>query len=283
MLTLTNPQWIYKFYYSYTSYDEIPQKIFDDINFELDKRISDNPLVSIIIPAWNEEINILRSIASLSQLTTTIPFEIIVVNNNSTDKTQLTIDRLHVRSFFEKKQGCGPARQLGQENARGKYILLADADSFYPTKWLDEMIMILSKPGVVVVYGRYAFISEDGFPRWQLAILESLKNLIAEIRHFKRPYLNSYGLSMGYIKELGLKVGFIKSNVRGEDGVLTYDLMKFGEVKQVKSSKAVIWTYPRTLQRDGTFFQALIKRIKRDLFRIGDFLNTKVKSHAPRE
>lgn len=283
MLTLSNPQWINKFYYSYTNYEEIPQQVFDEINANLDQRISDEPLVSIIIAAWNEEINILRSIASLSHLDTKIPFEIIVVNNNSTDKTQLTIDRLHVRSFFEQKQGCGPARQLGQENARGKYILLADADSFYPSKWMDEMIMTLSKPGVVVVYGRYAFISEVGFPRWQLAILELLKNLIAEIRHYKRPYLNAFGLSMGYIKELGLKVGFIKTNFWGDDGILTYDLMKFGKVKQVKSSKAVIWTYPRTLQRDGTFFQALMKRVKRDLKRLGDFFNTKVKSHAPRE
>jgi glycosyltransferase involved in cell wall biosynthesis len=283
MLTFTNPKWINSFYYPYQSFEEIPQSLFDAINRDLAQRTSAEPLVSIIISAWNEEINILRSVASLSKLDTQIPFEIIVVNNNSSDNTQLTVDKLHVRSLFEQQQGCGPARQKGQEHARGKYVLLADADSFYPPKWLDEMITILSQPGVVVVYGRYAFISEPGYPRWQLAILETLKNWIAAIRHYKRPYLNTYGLSMGYIKELGLRVGFIKSRFWGDDGALTYDLMKYGTVKQVKSSRAVIWTYPRTLQRDGTLFQAFKKRILRDLGRFGEFFTTKMKSHAPRE
>ncbi|KIO74803.1 glycosyl transferase, partial [Pedobacter lusitanus] len=54
--------------------------------------------------AWNEEINILRCVASLSKMKTAIPFEIIVVNNNSQDKTQETIDQLHVRSFNELSQ-----------------------------------------------------------------------------------------------------------------------------------------------------------------------------------
>lgn len=283
MLTFRNPEWINEFYFPYERFEDIPQHVFDEINKNLDQRTSTEPLVTILISAWNEEINILRSVASLSKLDTKIPFEIIVVNNNSKDKTQDTIDKLHVRSFFEQKQGCGPARQTGQENALGKYVLLADADSFYPPKWMDEMIAVLSKPGVVVVYGRYAFISEPGFPRWQLAILETLKNIIVEIRHHKRPFLNTYGLSMGYIKELGLKVGFIKSRFWGDDGTLTYDLMKFGKVRQVKSNKAIIWTYPRTLQRDGTFFQAFVKRIGRDLGRFGEFFHSKMKYHAPRE
>ena len=282
MLTLKNPKWIEKYNFPYSSFEEIPQFVFDDINLNLSKNISNEPLVTILISAWNEEINILRSVASLSNLDTIIPFEIIVVNNNSKDKTQCTIDKLRVRSFFEEKQGCGPARQTGQINAKGKYILLADADSFYAPKWMDEMIAILSKPGVVVVYGRYAFISESGFPRWKLLILETLKDIIVEIRHQKRPFLNTYGLSMGYIKELGLKVGFIQSRFWGDDGTLTFDLMKFGSVKQVKSKKAIIWTYTRSLQRDGTFFQALFKRLKKDFFRFGDYFHSKMQYHSPR-
>lgn len=283
MLTFKNPDWIKQFYFKYDRYEDIPQGIFDQINNNLDLRTSTLPIVSIIIPAMNEEINLLRSIASLSQLDTKIPFEIIVVNNNSTDQTQKTIDKLHIRSFVEYKQGCGSARQKGQENARGKYVLLADADVFYPAKWLDLMISALSKKGVVVVYGRYCFLSEPGFSRWQLAIHETLKNFMVEIRHYKRPFLNTGGASMGYIKELGLKVGFITSNYRGSDGTMTYDLMRFGKVKQVRSNNATVWTYPRSLQRDGTFFQALVKRVVRDLGRFGEFFHSKMKYHAPRE
>jgi glycosyltransferase involved in cell wall biosynthesis len=283
MLTFKNPKWIDEFFFQYDSFEQIPQHVFDEINKNLSTRLSSEPLVSIVIPTWNEEINILRAIGSLSKIETTIPFEIIVVNNNSTDNTQRTLDKLHVKSLFEKKQGPGPARQTGQEHALGKYVLLADADCFYPPQWLNEMITALSQPNTVVVYGRYAFISEPGFPRWQLAIFETLKNIIAEVRHIKRPYLNTYGMSMGYIKELGLKAGFIRSNYKWEDGALTYDLMKYGTVKQVKSKNAMIWTYPRALQRDGTLLQAFTKRIKRDITRFGEFFHTRMKSHAPRE
>lgn len=283
MLTLRNPKWINKFYFPYKSFDDIPQHVFDNINLNLEKITSNEPLVSVVIPAWNEEVNILRSIASLSMLDTIIPFEIIVVNNNSTDKTQDTIDKLHIRSYIEVIQGSGPARQTGQEKAKGKFVLLADADCIYPPKWMDELVLALNKTGIVVVYGRYAFISEPGFPRWKLAIHETLRNIIAEIRNVKRPYLNSGGASMGYLKEFGLKVGFIRSRFRGEDGVFTYDMLKYGKVRPVKSKKAIVWTYPRALQRDGTFFQAFTVRILRELGRLGQFFHSRMKYHAPRE
>src|SRR5690606_28868491 len=99
---------------------------------------------------------------------------------------------------------CGPARQMGQENAIGEYVLLADADCIYPECWIDAMMDKLTLPGIVCVYGRYSFIADKGFPRWKLFLYEVLKDLIAELRHFKRPYLNALGMSMGYIKALGL-------------------------------------------------------------------------------
>jgi glycosyltransferase involved in cell wall biosynthesis len=283
MLTLRNPRWIYKYSFPYYYFENIPQEVFDNINQNLVQRTSKKPLVSIVIPAWNEEVNILRSIASLSMLDTQIPFEIIVVNNNSLDKTSLTLGKLLVRNYFEEKQGSGPARQTGQEHALGKYVLLADADCLYPPKWLDEMVFALEKPGIVLVYGRYAFISEPGFPRWKLAFHETLRNIIADIRNFKRPFLNSGGASLGYIKEFGLKVGFIKTRFRGEDGVFTYDMMKYGKVKMVKSSKAIVWTSPRALQRDGTFFQAFMMRIKREFKNFGQYFHARMKYHEPRE
>lgn len=195
------------------------------------------------------------------------PFEIIVVNNNSTDDTQKTLDNLHVRSFQQPIQGCGPARQLGQENALGKYILTADADCLYPDCWINEMIGVLSKSGVVCVYGRYSFISEPGYSRWKLAIFESMKDVVAEFRHVYRPYFNCYGMSMGYVKEYGLRVGFITINRRGEDGQLCLDLMKYGKIKQIKTFQARVWTGARTLKLDGSFTSALMARLRKELNR----------------
>jgi len=267
MSFLSTPLWINNYLHPYEKYDDIPSDVFDRINVDLDKVQSDDPLVSIVIIAWNEEINILNCIASLSKTISTVPFEIIVVNNNSQDKTQLTIDRLHVRSFIEMKQGAGPARQKGQENARGKYILTADADCLYPDSWVEKMVVVLERKGVVCVYGRYSFISEVGFPRWKLSILEKMKDMMAEIRHIKQPYFNTFGISMGYVKDLGLKIGFIDINRRGEDGQLCLELMQFGSVKQMRSNKARVWTGARTLHQSGSFYNIVFSRVKEDLKR----------------
>jgi len=153
------------------------------------------------------------------------------------------------------------------EMARGKYILLADADCYYPENWVTEMVKGLQKDGVVCVYGRYAFISEPGYPRWKLILLEQMKNIIAEIRHFRRPYLNALGMSMGFVREYGMKIGFVMHKIRGEDGRMCFDLMQYGRVGQVKSGNAVVWTSPRALQRDGSFGKALGTRLIREVKR----------------
>jgi len=267
MSYLKNPGWISDFLYPFEKYEEIPSSLFESINIDLDQVQSKTPVVSIVVIAWNEEINILRCIATLSKMVTDIPFEIIVVNNNSKDRTQDTLDRLHVRKFNELTQGAGPARQKGQVEALGKYILTADADCFYPACWIDEMMKVLQQKGVVCIYGRYSFIGEPAFPRWKLLILEKLKDTMASLRHIKQPYFNTFGISMGYVKEYGLKIGFISINRRGEDGQLAMDLMKYGRIKQMKSRRGRVWTGVRTLTQNGSFYNIVASRIKEDLKR----------------
>ena len=268
MNSLKVPNWISESNFSYPSFEAIPQSVFDDINRNLARIIHPDPLVSIVIPAWNEEVNVLKSISTLAKLKTNIPLEIIVVNNNSTDHTQDTLDKLNIRSVFQPIQGWGPARQMGLEQARGKYLLTADADSMYPSEWVDEMMAVLSQPGVACVYGRYSFIPSQAFPRWKLTVLETMKDAIAELRHIKRPHLNAYGISIGYVREYGLKAGYVMRKVRGEDGRMCFDLMNYGTVKQVKSAKARAWTGTRTLEKDGSFSRTLLLKIGIELRRL---------------
>lgn len=276
MFVLKNPTWFEKFSFNFDSFEKIPAEVFDTINRDLDAIQGPNPEVSIVIPAWNEEINILRTIASLSKTTYSSSIEILVVNNNSTDRTQDTINKLHVKGLVENIPGAGAARQLGQEQAKGKYILLADADCFYPSCWVEDMMKVLKKPGVVCVYGRYSFIGEKQFPRWKLFLLEKMKDFIAEFRHIYRPYFNAYGISMGYVRDLGLKVGFILSTFRGEDGQLCLGLMEYGKIKQVRSNRARAWTGIRTLKRDGNLTQIFLLRFKKEVKRFLKNFDSKV-------
>ena len=269
---LKNPGWLEKYDFPFKTVSEIPDDVFARINHSLDALQTAPPLVSIIISAWNEEVTILKTIASLADTIAVCPLEIIVVNNNSTDRTQETLDRLHIRSFFQPVQGWGPARQMGLEQARGKYILMADADCLYPSGWVSHMMMDLVKSGVACVYGRYSFIAEPGYPRWKLAIMERLKDSIAALRQVKRPFLNAYGMSMGFLREQALEVGFVMHKIRGEDGRLCYDLMRFGRIQPMTATSARVWTGPRTLQRDGSIGRALLLRLRKELGRFGSLL-----------
>jgi uncharacterized protein YjhX (UPF0386 family) len=170
---------------------------------------------------------------------------------------------------------------MGMENAKGKYILLADSDCIYPDCWVETMTRNLEKKAIVCVYGRYSFIDEKDYPRYKLFILESLKNVISELRHFKRPFLNCYGMSMGFIKELGLKEGFYMNYTRGEDGRMCYDLMKYGHVKQIRSNKNRIWTGVRTIKKNGSFIKAISQRIFNEIKRMGIYFNLKFKEPHP--
>jgi glycosyltransferase involved in cell wall biosynthesis len=266
----------------YATLDEIPATRLEEIRNRLRKVVSSDPTVTVIIAAWNEEVNIVKCLDSLSKNKTDIPFDIIVINNNSTDRTQQVLDKLGVTSYLQPIQGVGPSRELGQRNAKGKYILSADADCVYPERWIDLMTRTLMKEGNVFVYGKFSYISDKAHKRWQLFFFETMRDIMAELRHFKRPYLNTYGISLGYIKELGLKVGHLDKNMRGFDGRLCFDIMKFGKVEMVRSTAAKAWTGTRALDRDGSFYDAVVKRVLREFARLDDYF-TKPRPHNTKE
>jgi glycosyltransferase involved in cell wall biosynthesis len=96
-------------------------------------------LISIIIPAYNAERFIARTLSSaLNQ--TFKEIEVIVVNDGSTDKTQSIIENFAVndsrlRLFNTMNRGVAMARNFGIENARGSYVAFLDADDlWHPTK-----------------------------------------------------------------------------------------------------------------------------------------------------
>ena len=107
---------------------------------------TEEPEVSVVIPAYNEEESIVQTLSSLSDNKTDRRVEIIVVDNNSKDRTAELIKACGVRYVSETTQGITPARNRGLAEAKGKYILNADADSVSPTDWIDEMVKPLDKP-----------------------------------------------------------------------------------------------------------------------------------------
>ena len=124
----------------------------DDVIISTRERLaamqSDNPLVSIVVIAYNEGKRLTACLWSLSELQTSYPIEILGVNNNSKDDTEEVYKALGVRYFNEMRQSPGFARQCGLDNSKGKYHFFIDADTFYPPHYVDTMMQTLEKPDV---------------------------------------------------------------------------------------------------------------------------------------
>jgi glycosyltransferase involved in cell wall biosynthesis len=222
------------------------------------------PIVSVVIPAYNEEENIERTVASLRDQTMPLgDYEIVVVDNNSSDRTWEVLSRLPVKAVKQPLQGTGLAKQKGMEEAEGKYILNADADVFYPREWIYNMSYpLIHNEKISCVYSNHRFLPEPGYSPFKLFLLRKMRGILVALKAINRPWLNCYGMSMGYRRDQALSVGFDPRNYRGEDGRLAYDLTKFGKIKQVN---APVFTHVRTLKQDGGMLQVIIKRIKREL------------------
>ena len=92
--------------------------------------------VSIVIPAYNEARDLPACLESLARQTSA-PFEVIVVDNNSSDDTALIAKHHDARVISEKNQGIACARTTGFDAARGDIIARTDADCEVATDWVE--------------------------------------------------------------------------------------------------------------------------------------------------
>src|SRR5690606_27680177 len=124
------------------------------------------PLVSIVIPAFNEQDTILRTLASLSYTIAPYPVEIIVVDNNSTDASKDRIEKSGARYILETKKGVENARDTGLKEAQGIYVISGDADTIYSPHWVDDLVApLIRHENIACVHGKFSFIPEGRHTR----------------------------------------------------------------------------------------------------------------------
>lgn len=125
------------------------------------------PLVSVIIPAYNAETFIERTLNSvLTQTYTNI--EVLVVDDGSQDRTGQIMESFakkdsRVRLYTQKNAGVAAARNLAIEQSTGDYIAPIDADDiWYPQKLQKQVQCMLSAaPSVGLVYAWQVRINEE--------------------------------------------------------------------------------------------------------------------------
>jgi glycosyltransferase involved in cell wall biosynthesis len=112
------------------------------------------PSVSVIIPVYNGADTIAACLQSLLEQTYPADaYEIIVVENGSTDDTTQIVERFPVRLFYSDRRGPAAARNLGLTRSDADIVAFTDADCIADPNWLTELIKPYADPTIGGVGG----------------------------------------------------------------------------------------------------------------------------------
>lgn len=206
---------------------------------------------SVVIPTYNEEKFVENLIKSLLDQDYNGEYEIIFVDNNSTDGT---LEIYPVKILIEEKTGVAHARQKGFTNAQGETILSTDADCVVPRDWIRRYVEEFEKdPEVISLNGSVYFKSQLV---WRIEIL---------IR-------GNYSFSGGNFavrREYFYKVGGFRTDLGNR-------LKKLGKVKTINNP---VITSSRRF-REG-FFKSVFLYILLNYFYLNIFKKPFLKSLKP--
>lgn len=199
---------------------------------------------SVVIPCYNEGGYIADTINSLAAQSFSGGYEIIVVDNNCTDDTAEMARGLGARVVAEARAGVCNARQKGTQISRGDIVISADADTAYPTNWLeniDKSFRIDDR--VVAVAGPCRY--KDGplwgrvYGRLLFGVLNMMYRLTGRIY-----YVTATNLAFRRDRWPGYDVGLTQG---GDELDLLRKLRRRGIVIYDHSNP--VWTSPRRLTR----------------------------------
>lgn len=193
-----------------------------------------NVSFSIIVPVYNRPQEIDELLESLTQQDFQDDFEVIVVEDGSTDSSEEVVrkymDSLHLNYFFKENSGAGASRNYGMERASGNYFIILDSDVIVPKQYLTEVFKALKDNYTDAFGGPDA--AHPNFTSLQKAINYSMTSFLTTggIRGKKKgvgkfqPRSFNLGLSKAAFEKTN---GFSKLKV-GEDIDLTFRLWENG-------------------------------------------------------
>lgn len=254
---------------------DAPQSVIDEVRNKLAKLQSNQPVVTVSLIGYNEEKRLLACLWSLSEMICKYPVEIIGVDNESTDRTAEIYQATGIPYYTENQHSCGFARLCGLNNAKGKYHINIDSDTLYPPHYVETMIKVLEKPGVVAVSSLWSYIPDKNHSWIGLKFYEFARDVHLYLQSFKRPELSVRGLVFAYRTDYARHVGIRTDIRRGEDGSLALGLKKYGKIVFVRKRKARAVTGYGTISADGSLLNSFKVRVLYALKGIGGIFSKK--------
>lgn len=191
--------------------------------------------ISFVIPAYNEEkaIPIVIKRIPLNEFKKNgFDVEILIVNNNSNDKTQEVAEKCGARVVFQKKQGYGFAYKKGFKEANGDIIITGDADDTYPFEDSYKFVQFLLNEKLdFITTNRFAYMDKKAM---------SLRNRIGN--HFFKILVNTlFNMKLNdswsgmwiFKKEILLKLNLISNGMSLSQEIKIEAYKKNFKVKEI--------------------------------------------------
>jgi len=214
------------------------------------------PSVSVVIPAYNEEEYLPSCLESIRKQDYAAEYEVIVVDNASTDNTTKIALDWGAKVVYESKRSPACARQKGVEAATGEIIAFIDADTQAPACWLSTILSrFVREPGTVVISGPYAYCDAG-----RIAKIASYCNFISIITDqlFRKAFHKGgaiWGCNFAVRRSALFEVGGFDTSIRfyGEEYELSLRLKKVGKGGIIP--RLFVLTSARRLKRLGVVTQ----------------------------
>lgn len=189
--------------------------------------------VSVVIPAYNEEKYIGRTLESVKNLELKDhKLEILVIDGDSTDRTAEIAKSYGAKVKHEPHKSIGFARQEGIKHAKGEIILFTDADTVVPKNWLLTHTENLLKSGVSCTYGTFRVV--DGkFPYFHYT--NYFQPYVLWLYHHILNWQIAAGQNIAFWREKALEIGGFDENLLfAEDMDFAIRMKKTGKVLFLK-------------------------------------------------
>jgi glycosyltransferase involved in cell wall biosynthesis len=182
--------------------------------------------ISVVIPAYNEEKYLPKTLASLNELDRK-PDEVIVIDGGSTDRTPQVAREHNALCLMAEHRGIGYARQMGLKHAASDIVAYTDADTIVPRNWLTVIEETLSQPGVVGMFGSFRVPTGWWIYRIYVNRVQPAVNRI----YWRFGVPMAPGQNIAFWKEKALSVGGFPEEYKiAEDIEMARRLMTIGKV-----------------------------------------------------
>jgi glycosyltransferase involved in cell wall biosynthesis len=222
--------------------------------------------VTVLMPAHNAEKYIAEAISSVLAQTFTA-FELLVVDDGSTDKTNAVIDQFNdnrIRLIRQPHSGVALTLNKGLQEAQGEYIARFDADDIcLPGRLQAQADFLNSHPDYVLTGSDAEYISENGEHLFDFSCMGHSHEEI--VQHFYEycPFIHS---AVMFRKEAVLKTGGYSAHSHNfEDYLLWTQLLKYGKYNNIPQQLIRVRFNPESVTIDekwrGRRFRELKKAI----------------------